>query len=182
MPNAVWLPLCLSFEKMRKRQFDFAKCKPPLIVHSPSAPRDLMSGTKEFYEIIEFLRDKHEFEFDIIQGVSNDECLRRKAPATIFFDRFNIYGLNCVESAFFRSAVLAGVEDWVYAEVKRQTGMKCPFLQTLEVDDLEHHLDYLLSNPDYTKQLAHECLEYAVAVHNGQLTTQTFEKLVEEKT
>lgn len=70
------------------------------IGHSPS--KRAVKGTDTvFLPAVELLRKRgHHIEVDIIEGVSNDEALKRKARCHLFFDQAILpaYGLSAVEA------------------------------------------------------------------------------------
>ena len=79
-----------------------------VIAHSPSAQGK--KGTAKFKEAIKMLKAVgYDVKSDIIEGVSYDECLKRKSEATIFFDQSEVgwYGNSAVEAMAFGIPTLA---------------------------------------------------------------------------
>lgn len=180
-PSCTFIPQCTRIDELRNH-YDYGKRNPSLITHDSSAVFSKIRwyvGTKEFKQVISKLRKKFKFKSRTITGVTNDRCLHLKAPASICFDRFFItYGISAQESAAFESAVLTGIDPYVLDKIKKTTGHECPFLVTIEKDDLECHLTELLEHPDYLDKVRSECYDFARAVHDGRLTVKTFNKIV----
>jgi len=180
-PSCIFIPACIRIDNIRKH-YDYRKKNPPLIAHDSSTVFSSVRwyvGTKEFRQVISKLRKKFKFKSRVITKVENDRCLRLKAPALICFDRFFItYGISAIESATFESAVLTGVDPYVLDRIKNTTGHKCPFLVTIEKDDLERHLTELLENRNYLDKVRYECYNFVRGVHDGRLTVKIFDKII----
>jgi hypothetical protein len=85
----------------------------PLISHSPSS-RYAKSTDSLFIPAIEIIKKAGvKFEVDIIENVSNKECIERKRNSTIFFDQKGIgwYGIAALEAAQYGIPSLAWIDQ-----------------------------------------------------------------------
>lgn len=100
------------------------------IAHAPT-DRELKS-TDAILAALERLKRRYEFEFDLIENVSNQECLVRKARADIFIDELTLgYGLNALECWSMGIPVISGIADPVTRDLmKGDSGGGLPFLCT----------------------------------------------------
>lgn len=92
----------------------------PVIGHSPSV-REKKGTNNVFLPAIDILRSRgHRFEVDLIEGVSNAECIERKYRCDLFFDQAecDAYGMSAVE------AMMRGVP--VVTRMSMETRMKDP--------------------------------------------------------
>ena len=102
----------------------------PVIAHSPS--NRCKKGTDIFLKAIAELRNsRFEFDVDIIENVTKQECVERKKKATIFFDQVGVgfYGNAALEAMQFGIPTIAGIPD---SSVKQSSGkltrQNCPVI------------------------------------------------------
>jgi hypothetical protein len=93
------------------------------IGHSPGKGSEVAKGTAEIVEVLAALVEKGlPIDFEIITGVSFEECVRRRAACHIFIDQMNPviggFGASAVEAMAAGCAVLADVRN-VVGEVDR---------------------------------------------------------------
>lgn len=101
---------------------------PIRIAHAPT--NRSVKGTEMVISAVKELMPRYSIEFDLIEGVSWSECLRRKGQADIFVDQLILgYGGNAVEAWAMGQPVVAGVVDPNVraAMVERWGGL--PFLE-----------------------------------------------------
>jgi len=193
--HTTWIPIVQPIDEYREK-YNFKKENPPLIVHCPAsfysrsknAIQACLSKLRNSNGIIWKVTDKgkkrkrkgsiYEFRADIFNRVSNDECLKRKAPASIFFDRFrwDMYANNCIESAGFESVVLNHQSDFVTKYVEKYAKMKLPFINVNNEEDLCSKIVYLLRHPDEMIQRGKQSYKFVKKLHDGRYA---IEKLME---
>jgi len=118
----------------------------PHIVFAPTNRDTTGIGKKMYYEvmeIIEYLKKKYKFTFDLIEGVPYEENLTRKRKADIIIDDvdpdYEKFHNTSLEAAFFGAVALTNYSSKEY-----------PFFQT-DIKELELNLRAFLSHPDMLK-------------------------------
>lgn len=183
-PDMAWIPPCVRYDELREK-YDYTKTKPPLVFASPSKDTDLrLHLRRNFLSAMSQLKDEGlNFRAQCPTGahemISNDECLRLKAPSSIFFDRiYDIYGLNSQEAATFECAVVTGINDVALRKL-RQFGFECPFIIVRNYTQAKNAVRKLLKNGDYRFKKAEECRQYAERLHSGRESAKRLVALVE---
>lgn len=176
-PEATFVPCCIPMEEYRKK-YNYEKKKPPLIIYSPSHLRE---STKILQDVLERLADEgSSFDFDAFYGIENKECLKRKAPASIVFDRLEfLYGVNSIEAACFESVVITYTSDETLVELEKRAEIRCPFVIVEYKYQLYDALKSLLADPQGTKELGKKCYHYAKQLHDGRYSVKQFLELIE---
>ena len=179
MKNMYWIPPFVDVNRLRE-QYDFSKPQTPLIVTSPSAGTIWQANVAtDFNAAIAKLKNK-QYNVDIITLVSNDACLKRKAHASIFFDRiFSVYGVNSQEAGSFEAAVVTGSSDFVVRNLQKE--FDCPFIFVKNHDELRENIDNLLDNPKFRKFKGKECYQYVKKVHSGKETMNRLIKIIQNE-
>ena len=89
-----------------------------IISHSPSVRSK--KGTEMIIEAVRRLQDEgFRVELDIIEGVSNAECVQRKRRATLFIDQISdtgYYGISALEAMQFGVPVMAHISEQAIAQ------------------------------------------------------------------
>jgi len=163
-----------------RAKYDFRKRDPPLIIHTPSSMWAFQKSNEAFAYAINKLVGQCDFDADIHFDLPNEECLQKKAPASIFFDRLEyLYGVNSIEAACFEAAVLTWTSHETLNALERHAGMKCPFIIVNDREELHKALNTLLSNPHYINELGKDCYRYAKQLHDGRYSAKQFLEMVE---
>lgn len=136
--DLLWLPSPFDVDALaalRKRE----RRKPDGRIRIAHAPTNrLVKGTVEVIETVARLAKRYPIDFDLIENVSNAECLARKARADIFVDQLELgYGNNAIEAWGMGIPVVAGVVDpWTRAKMLELFG-ELPFVDaTTDLDDV----------------------------------------------
>jgi hypothetical protein len=184
-PDMAWIPPCVRYEELREK-YDYTKTKPPLVFASPSKDTDLrLHLRRNFLSAMNQLKDEElNFRAQCPTGahkmISNDECLRLKAPSSIFFDRiYDIYGLNSQEAATFEAVVITGTREMALGKL-RQFGFDCPFIIVKNYVQAKNAVRKLLLDENYRVQKSEECREYAERLHSGRESAKRLIALLEE--
>ena len=123
--NGVWIPAPIEIDKFKNFNY-INKDEKPIISHSPSDRSK--KGTKMFLEVCKMLKqDGYDFEVDIIEGVTHEQCMAKKARSQIFFDQ-NICGMyanSALEAMAVGIPTVAYISD---AAIKQADGKldNCP--------------------------------------------------------
>jgi len=169
-----WIPRCVDVDGLR-RSYDFGKLNPPLICASPSNDTDRFRRVSEMLHNAIGRLKEFRFQTDFIRNVSYDECLKRKAHASIFFDRVGSgYGTCSLEASAFESAVICGIPKFT----REALNGECPFIQVDNAEDLKRVLTDLLSDESYLNKKREECLRFVYKWHDGRETVKRLLKLV----
>lgn len=106
-PTATWLPQCVA---------DLAKYRQPhsgtkmRIGHAPTVRST--KGTQDVIAALSRLSRSYDIEVDLIEGVTNAECLARKGRCDIVVDQLTLgYGINGVEAMSMGIPVVSGFSD-----------------------------------------------------------------------
>lgn len=101
------------------------------LVRIAHAPTDRStSDTDAVLSVIERLSQEFAIEFDLIEDVSNRECIERKAKADIYIDRMGIgFGVNAIECWSMGIPVVSGfAEPAITARARQEFGGYLPWL------------------------------------------------------
>lgn len=141
---------------------------PLRICYSPSnfrASRASRWDTKGYPETIKALnrfsnmaqRQGLEFEIDIIEQVSHEECLRRKADSDIAIDDLvtGSYHMSTLESLALGSLVLSFVDDRVQKAASIVSGRHDFPVVNVRLEDMEYVLLALLRSPDTVREVGY---------------------------
>lgn len=106
-----WLPIpadLVALANLRESQYRLSNT-----IHIAHAPTDReYKDTAAIIEAVQSLSRKYPITFDLIERVTNRECLRRKAQADIFVDQLKYgFGLNAIEAWAMGIPVVSGMTD-----------------------------------------------------------------------
>jgi len=146
---------------------DFSRVKPCLppddivrICH-PSTNREIKK-TNVFLNVMESLKKKYPVEIELIEGVSNDECLEIKKRCQITYDQISvgIYGLSAIESMAAGHAVLCGISNFAASYHPDN-----PIVYITE-QNLRERIEYLLKNKSEITRIGDAGKVWARANHD----------------
>ncbi len=146
--NAYYIQQCIN---SRIQKNSWVHNKIPIISHSPSH-REKKGTDKYIIPAIEILKKKgYKFKFDLIENVSNIDCINRKKKSNIFIDQVSetgFYGISALEAMQFGIPVIAHISD----KAKIQSDGKidkflCPIINVnLSVFSVYEELKFLLNS------------------------------------
>jgi hypothetical protein len=155
--------------------FGMSPSNPVRIAHAPTN-REIKS-TEAFLDACARLKAMGaNIEVDLIEGVSWDTCLERKARADIYFDQVILgYGNNAIECWGMGIPVIAGAAPDTLAEMKRRFG-ELPFYLATEETIFDALADLVSSQVkrDYYGKLG---LEHARKYHDEQVVVEQLKAL-----
>ena len=152
----------------------------PVIVHSPTAP--IAKGTTVILEVVEKLRQKYEFEFQLITNVTRSQALEIMQRADIFLDQLVIghYGMAAIEAMAYGKPVVC----YIKSSLVDQFPSDCPIVNASQ-DTLEHVLEELICNAQLRYETGLRSRTYVENFHNavkiGQQLLDIYRELLEEK-
>ena len=110
--KTTWLPQCYDREELMEYRRSEYKPKEGVlrVAHAPTN-RPIKGTDALANAVYKLKRLGQRIELDIIEGVKNEECLRRKARADVFVDQLILgYGCNAIEAWGMGMPVIAGVD------------------------------------------------------------------------
>lgn len=153
------------------------------ISHSPSKRGN--KGTHLFIEAVEELKQRgHSFEIDLIEGVSNDECLQRKARSHVFFDQIHPVGgigTSTAEAAAAGACVLSDYHN-IPLWVQEQTGGRWPIVQVEDRETLVSALERLITDRELRERVACETYDWFLRLFSRESVAAFFDRALSEET
>lgn len=155
--------------------------KIPIIAHSPSS-REKKGTDSIFLPAMECLKRKgYHFELDIIEKVSQEECIERKKRATLFFDQcvVGFYGNAALEAMQFGIPTIT----WISREAVLQSNgkinyAKCPVISPEPtVESFVKYMERFLSNPQRQKKLSERTKTFCDSFHSYRAVGKMWEKI-----
>lgn len=136
------------------------------IAHSPTNRK--VKSTDRIIEAVTHLHEKGlPVELDLIERVTWESALRRKASADIFVDQLHLgYGNSAIEAMAMGIPVVAGLDDRTVLEAMDATFPR-PFLLATAVT-LEDRLEELVERPDVRREFGLRGLQYVRRFHDQQ--------------
>ena len=158
-----WLPAPLDVEQMQATR-SYRRSPMVRIAHAPTNRQ--IKSTDLLIEAVERLQaEGHSVELDIIERVSWQECLRRKAQADIFFDQVLLgYGNNALEAWGMGIPVIAGADDATLDEMERRFG-HLPFYHATE-ETIYDALKELVDSPELRQRYGKIGQDYVRKFHD----------------
>lgn len=148
------------------------------VVRVASAPTNPpMKGTAYLVDAVERLQAEGlPVELDLIEGVTNAECIRRKASADIYFDQLPIfdevhgcqhpggYGCNAIEAWGLGLPVISGATPYTQERMRREFNGQLPFVHATS-KSLVTVLRRLVQSADLRAEWAAKGMEHAQRYH-----------------
>lgn len=128
-----WLPDIIDPAPLSElRAASYRRSPKVRIAHAPT--NRTYKSTGVIMPILERLATRLPVEIDLIEGVTNAECVRRKAACDLFVDELTLgYGLNALECWSMGIPDVSGVADVATAELMRADfGGTLPFVAATE--------------------------------------------------
>lgn len=143
----------------------------PIIAHSPS--NRIKKGTAIIYEAMRFLEGRNiPFKKELIENVTNAECIARKSLSTIFIDQVadtGFYGMAAVEAMQFGIPTIARISQMARMQSQGKVGKSFPVLSvSRDPEDLFELLYFLLTNPEQLQKISRDTKRFADSFHSLQ--------------
>jgi hypothetical protein len=150
-----------------------------VIAHAPSNTGK--KGTREFViPAINYLKDKFEIEFNLIQGVSHEECIEMISKSDIFIDQMvaGYYGNAGLEAMVMGIPVLAYVSDETISMAGKEWE-EIPIIRAseLSIESVIGSLENVLENPESLERIGRECKEWVKKIHSDKRIAKMWEGL-----
>jgi hypothetical protein len=105
------------FQRIEVDRFEFLPPDPsnkkPLVVHAPTAP--VCKGTKHILAAVELLKNKYDFDFELIQNMSHAVAKEKIKSCDIFIDQLILgsYGMATMEALAYGKPVFCFMKESV---------------------------------------------------------------------
>lgn len=151
----------------------------PIIAHSPSVRSKKGTDNIIIPVIKELQAAGLSFYFDLIEGVSNKECIFRKSKATIFIDQIcntGFYGVSALEAMQFGIPTIANISN----ESIKQSNDKlndCAVLKAHDKQTLYNLLYDLLTNKSKLGIIASQTKNFCDRFHSYEAVASMWDSI-----
>ena len=158
-----------------------------LLCHSPSNAK--RHGTKVIQKAVELAQSQSDIDFDLIQGLSHQECLERKRRATLFFDRvgrelretygtsevIGWHGNSAIEAAAYGIPTMSHLADWAIDAARESLGSLMDYNAVinvgLEVKEIRDRILWFFNLPEEEQQvLSNQTRTWIEMLHSYKAT------------
>lgn len=147
----------------------------PLIVHSPTAP--VAKGTKAVLKAIEALKQRYNFDFQLIQGMPRTEALQLMQRADIFLDQFvwGDRGMAALEAMAYGKPVIC----YIKPSLANLYPADNPILNATQ-ETLANVLESLIANGGIRHQLGQRGRRFVEREYDAQTVRAEVLKIYED--
>lgn len=131
------------------------------IVHAPTSPE--IKGTEYILKAIEDLRNKYDFDFKLVQNMSNDKAKKVYEKADLIVDQVlnGNYGVLAIESMAMGKPVICWISDFM----KEKYPKELPVISA-NPNTIKDRIEYVLRNKDIIKELGKRGRIYVEKYHD----------------
>jgi len=172
LPHVRFVPVTVDTEALlATRQRIYQPSNAIRIAHAPTDRAT--SDTDVVLAAIERLKQEFPISFDLIENVSNTECIERKARADIYIDRMGIgFGVNAIECWAMGIPVVSGFANpAVSARAFREFGGALPWLDATR-ETLYSAVRMAIIDPELRESLSQRALDHAQRWHSPQAVVE----------
>ncbi|WP_238900095.1 glycosyltransferase [Clostridium sp. YIM B02500] len=144
------------------------------IVHAPTSPE--FKGTKYILKAIEELKEKYDFDFELVQGTSHEQATKIYEKADLIIDQIlaGSYGLFAVESMAMGKPVICWISDFMREEYPKEL----PIISA-NPDTIKEKIEYAINNKDMLKEIGIKGRMYAEKYHDINKISRNMIKIYE---
>ena len=119
-----------------------------LIVHAPTAPE--YKGTPYILKAIEELKQKYDFDFQLVQGMPHEEAVAIYKKADLVIDQIlgGGYGVFAIETMAMGKPVICWISDFM----KDKYPKELPIILA-NPDDIKEKIEYAIKNKDMLEEI-----------------------------
>lgn len=153
-----------------KNEFPYIQNKRLKIFHAPSNP--VYKGTKYILDAVNKLKNKYDFEFNLVQNVSYDVYLNELSKSDLVIDQMLLgsYGSVAIEAFLFNKPVISYLRDDLWDVVDKKD---CPVI-TADPDTILTVLESILVNPAQLNEIAPKGRFYVEKYHADAVAVKRF--------
>ena len=192
IPAGFWLPVARDFDAIKEKYGLATRDKSALdnwgalvqktvFAHAPTNLE--LKGSPVFYKILTELIDTIEsVEFLSIKDVPWDTCLRMLSEVNVLYDQFltGAYGMISVEASVFGAASFCKLAPGVCSVMEEESGLKQPFIQWLDEDELRTQSFMLAQEPKLQRKFGALVQAYCQKMHDDVNVAQRFMRILEK--
>ena len=147
----------------------------PFIVHSTTAP--IAKGTPAVLKAIERLKDRYEFDFQLIQNVSRKDALKIMQQADIYLDQFVLgdFGMASIEAMAFGKPVVC----YVKPSLQNVYGDQLPIVNATQ-DNLVDHLERLICDGRLRYAIGQQSYDYVSSTNDMKIVAPILKTIYSE--
>lgn len=185
-PHVRWVPVTVDVRGLYQ---DRLRLYHPLaeVTRIAHAPTDRATSSTDVVEVaIQRLEhDGFNIDFDLIEGVSNRECIERKAQADIYVDRIGVgFGVNAIEAWSMGIPVVSGFGDEkVTDRARREFGTDIPWVDATN-ETMYQQIRSLITDRAMWLDYSRRGLDHANRFHSPQRvverTTEIYARAIGE--
>jgi len=170
-PHISFLPTPIDTEALAALRVEkFQPSKRVRIAHAPT--HRAIKSTEHIIRAVHRLARKHSIDWDLIEGVSNRECLERKARADIFVDQLLLgFGVNNIEAWSMGIPVVSGLVDPEARRKATEMWGQYPWADANE-DSLKAKIERLIIDPDWRAELGERGRAHAERWHSQRAVVE----------
>jgi len=194
VPEAEWMPVCRSFGEIQGKyaasRLDqgaleaFSEPKRKVILTQAATKIEAKGAPIFFKAITDVVKEASWVEYQPIQNMPWDACLRTIAQSDVMFDSCvtGSYGLVSVEAAIFRLPVVCRISTDVAEIMEMESGCGQPFIQWPDEDGLRTQIFMMCDQthgPEIRTKLGRMNYQYCKAVHDEKPVAKRFLRIVD---
>ncbi|MFL0197097.1 glycosyltransferase family 1 protein [Clostridium sp. WILCCON 0269] len=131
------------------------------IVHAPTSPE--IKGTRYILKAIEELKEKYDFDFELVQGMSHEQATKTYEKADLIIDQIlaGSHGLFAVESMAMGKPVICWISDFMRERYPKEL----PIISA-NPDNIKEKMEYVIQNKDMLKEIGIKGRVYVEKYHD----------------
>jgi hypothetical protein len=170
-PHVGWQPVPADFDALAELRAEHYRPSDRIrIAHAPTDRQ--IKSTEIIKRTVESLARRYPIDFDLIERVTNRECLVRKARADIFVDQLGIgFGVNAIECWAMGIPVVSGLVDPAARENALAMWSRFPWADATP-QTLEAVVEHLVTDPEWRTELGERGRKHGLEWHSEPAVVQ----------
>ncbi|HBJ2620838.1 TPA: glycosyltransferase [Clostridium botulinum] len=141
--------------------------KKMLIVHAPTSAE--VKGTKYILKAIEDLKEKYDFDFKLVQGMTHEEAKKIYEEADLIIDQVLCggYGVFAVEAMSMGKPVICWISDFM----KEKYPEELPIISA-NPENIKEKIEYSIKNKDMLSDIGKKGRKYVEKYHDKEIISK----------
>lgn len=138
-----------------------------LIVHAPTAPE--YKGTNYILKAVDELKEKYDFNFKLVKGMSHEEAVKIYEKADLIIDQILCggYGLFAIETMAMGKPVICWIDDFM----KEKYPIELPIISA-NPDNIKEKIEFVIKNKDMLKEIGIQGRKYVEKYHDMNIISK----------
>lgn len=138
-----------------------------LIVHAPTSPE--YKGTNYILKAVNELKEKYDFDFKLVKGMSHKEAVKIYEKADLIIDQILIgsYGLFAIETMAMGKPVICWIDDFMKEKYPREL----PIISA-NPDNIKEKIEYIIKNKDMVEEIGIQSRKYVEKYHDVNIISK----------